>query len=89
MSSDKETGWHLDKKVPITLILVLTLQGVTGLWFIADMKKDIELLKAAMVEQHLRDERQDRSTADAVSLVRQDIRELSNKLDRLIERKSK
>lgn len=86
MASQDENRWHLDKKVPISLMLVLLMQGVAGVWAVADIKKDVELLKAAMIEQRNRDERQDKTTAEAVLQVRSDIKELSQKLDRLIER---
>ncbi len=86
MALRDENHWHLDKKVPIGLIVVLLMQGVAGVWAVADIKKDVELLKAAMLEQRYRDERQDKATADAVLQVRSDIKELGQKLDRLIER---
>ena len=86
MAQQDENRWHLDKKVPISLMLVLLMQGVAGVWAVADIKKDVELLKAAMIEQRYRDERQDKTTAEAVMQVRSDIKEVSQKLDRLIER---
>jgi len=90
-------GWHLDKRVPIGLIIVLAMQGIAGLWVIADIKKDVEVLKSTNIErverdkavsqlQHDRDERQDRSTAEGNSLVRADIQVLAAKLDRFLER---
>ena len=81
-----DNGWHLDKKVPISIILVIVMQGVAGLWVIADIKKDIEILKASMVQQRERDDRQDKASIDAASLIRSDLRELGQKMDRLIER---
>ena len=86
MAQQDENRWHLDKKVPISLMLVLLMQGVAGVWAVADIKKDVELLKAAMIEQRFRDERQDKATADAVLQVRADIQGIGQKLDRLIER---
>ena len=82
----QDNRWHLDKKVPVGIILVLLFQGAAGIWAIADIKKDVELLKDARVEQRDRDSRQDKATAEAVNLVRSDIKALSEKLDRLIER---
>lgn len=85
-AAQPDTGWHLDKKVPISIILVIVMQGVAGLWVIADIKKDIEILKASMVQQRERDDRQDKASIDAASLIRSDLRELGQKMDRLIER---
>ena len=53
---------------------------------IADIKKDVEILKASMVQQRERDDRQDKASIDAASLIRSDLRELGQKMDRLIER---
>ena len=78
--------WHLDKKVPISIIVVIVMQGLTGLWVIADLKKDVEILKSVAIEQRFRDERQDKATADSVLVVRQDILGVSQKLDRFLER---
>ena len=87
--SDTKESWHLDKKVPISLIAVLVMQAGAGIWAVADIKKDVELLKAAQIEQGKRDERQDKSSAEAFNLLRTDIKELTQKVDRLIERQSK
>jgi hypothetical protein len=89
MTAHQENRWHLDKKVPISIIMVLVIQAVSGLWFIADLKKDIEMVKLVQVLQRERDDRQDRTGAEQVALVRADIQELSKKLDRLIEREHK
>jgi len=84
--SDKEDQWHLDKKVPLSLIFAMLVQAAMVIWAIADIKKDVEVLKAAMVQQLDRDNRQDRATADAVGLVREDIKEVKVMLSRLIDR---
>ena len=78
--------WHLDKKVPISIIFALLIQASMGLWAIADIKKDVELLKDARGVQRDRDVRQDVAQAEAVGLVRGDIKEVGAKLDRLLER---
>jgi len=56
------------------------------IWAIADIKKDVEVLKAAMVQQIDRDNRQDRVGAEAVALVREDLREVKSMLQKLLER---
>lgn len=84
--SDKEDQWHLDKKVPLSLIFAMLVQAAMVIWAIADIKKDVEVLKAAMVQQLDRDSRQDRDADDAVGLVREDIKEVKVMLSRLIDR---
>jgi len=83
---DREQQWHLDKKVPLSLIFAMLVQSAMAIWAIADIKKDVEVLKAAMVQQLARDSRQDQAAADAVGLVREDIKELKSMLSRLIDR---
>ena len=84
--SDKEDQWHLDKKVPLSLIFAMLVQAAMVIWAIADIKKDVEVLKAAMVRQLDRDNRQDRAGAEAVALVREDLREVKSMLQKLLER---
>lgn len=78
--------WHLDKKVPLSLIFAMLVQAAMVVWAIADIKKDVEVLKAAMVHQGSRDDRQDRAAAEAVLLVREDIKEVKTLLNRVVER---
>lgn len=79
-------GWHLDKKVPISIILALLFQAATGLWFLANMSTDIELLKRSENQQHDRDERQDRAQAEAYLRLSEQLQKVADKLDRIIER---
>ena len=81
-----DNQWHLDKKVPLSLIFAMLVQAAMVIWAIADIKKDVEVLKAAMVQQIDRDNRQDRAGAEAVDLVREDLREVKSMLQKLLER---
>lgn len=82
-------SWHLDKKVPIALIVVMLTQFVSVIWFIADIKKDVELLKADSAVLHQRDIQQTDSLKDALKQMQDQFQRLDSKLDRLIERSSK
>ena len=84
-----EQGWHLDKKVPLSLILAMIVQVAMVITAIADIKKDVEVLKAQVATQASRDARQDNDMREAMSLLRASFSELNNKLDRLIERAHK
>lgn len=35
-------GWHLDKRVPVSIIAVLVVQLVGGIWTVAQMSGDIK-----------------------------------------------
>lgn len=88
MPEYRDTGWHLDKKVPISIILsLLTISGA-GLLVVADIKRDVELLKAQVSMQRDRDDRQDKAVAEAFAQLRDAQRETNAKLDRLIERQN-
>jgi len=84
-----QENWHLDKKVPLSLIFAMLVQAAMVIWAIADIKKDVEVLKAAMVQQLDRDSRQDKAASEAVSLVREDIKEVKLMLSRLIDRQAR
>lgn len=84
---NQDNNWHLDKKVPISIILLLFTQGVSGLWVIADIKKDVEILKVQSKTQNDRDDRQDRSAQEAYQLLRGQLEKMDLKLDRLVEKR--
>lgn len=79
-----ENGWHLDKRVPITLILTLLIQAAAGLWFAAKMDSRVMALEEARVEQRARDDRQDRAMLDSAALIRNDLGYIRQQLDQLI-----
>ena len=78
-------SWHLDRKVPVAIILVIASQFVGGLWVLAEMRKDIEVLKMQMSEQRVRDDRQDKTGADAMSLVRAQLDRIEGNQYRMAE----
>ena len=41
-------GWHLDKRVPLSLIFAVFVQTVTVVWFITDLRKDVDALDAGL-----------------------------------------
>ena len=80
----EDNRWHLDKKVPISIIAALFIQFLGGVWFMSKLESRIVALEAAKASQEKVDEAQDRRANDAVGLVRSDIQELSRKLDRMM-----
>lgn len=79
-------NWHLDKKVPLSLIFAMLTQAAMVIWAIADIKKDVEVLKTQVTTQAARDARQDSDVRDAMAQLREALATLNSKLDRLIER---
>ena len=49
----REEQWHLDKKVPISLIFAIVIQTVTITWFFADLSHRVEVNAKAIVEQDI------------------------------------
>lgn len=84
-----DARWHLDKKVPISIIAALFVQFLGGVWFMSKIESRVVALETAKVAQERIDERQDQRAGEAVNLVRSDIQELGRKMDRLVERTSK
>ncbi len=80
------SGWKLDKTIPITLIFILAMQLLAGVAIVADLKKDVEILKAQVVIQHERDQRQDVITTESDVMLRAQLDRIDSKLDRMFER---
>ena len=86
MTPQKES-WHLDKKVPLSLIFAMLVQAGMVIVVVADIKKDVEILKAQANTQKDRDERQDKTLAEVVSVLRTQLERMDGKLDRLTEKR--
>lgn len=79
--------WHLDKTVPISLIVAVLVQAGMVIWAIADIKKDVEILKSQTTAQRDRDDQQDKSSARQFSTITNSLDRIDSKLDRLIEKR--
>lgn len=82
-------GWHLDKKVPLSLIFAMLMQCAMVIWAIADIKKDVELIKADNVTLHKADDVASNTLRDSVATFNTQLSRIDMKLDRLIERSMK
>jgi hypothetical protein len=61
--------------------------AMAAIWFIADMKKDIELLKQyQLITQPNTDTAQDKYLAQSLEQVRDKLNRIDDKLDRIIEK---
>ena len=79
--------WHLDKTVPISLIVAVLVQAGMVIWAIADIKKDVEILKSQTTAQRDRDDQQDKSSARQFGTITNSLDRIDSKLDRLIEKR--
>lgn len=84
--TQQNDNWHLDKKVPLSLIFAMLMQGAMVIWAIADVKKDVEILKMQIATQIGRDERQDKASQESMQLLGARLEKMDLKLDRLIEK---
>lgn len=89
VSAPPAEGWHLDKKVPLSLIFAMLVQAGMVIWAIADIKKDVELLKQDAQALHVRDNQNIDALNTAIKSFTEQYTRLDAKLDRLIERTMK
>ena len=85
MANDEQ--WHLDKKVPLSLIFAMIVQAAMVLWVVAGIRGDVEILKVQLQAQTSRADQQDQSSAESLSLIRGQLDKMENKLDRALERR--
>lgn len=94
--------WHLDKRIPITLILAILIQTGGAFWWAGKMDERIRTLEDKLVattsmvvprseiEQRFKTlEIQLISNKESVDIVRNRLNSIDSKLDRLIERSKK
>lgn len=81
-----EGGWHLDKKVPLSLIFAMIVQVIVVTMFFADIKRDVELLKADTAVLHQRDSQLVNDSDKQSLIIQGQYQRLEAKLDRLIEK---
>lgn len=96
MPTPTDSHWHLDKKVPITLIVVLAVQLLGGLWFAARIveRDEAQEKRIEAIENDRKTENSERQSVigriavleGRVSDVKQAVQDANSKLDRLIER---
>ena len=76
-----QTEWHLNKSVPITLILGLAVQAAGVIWMFSSMASDIENNRERLAKVETKvGQIEDTAQAQAVQLVR-----IETRLDALME----
>jgi hypothetical protein len=79
-------GWHFDKRIPIATLLTLILLAAGGIWHIAEIRKDVDVLRESQRALADRVSRQDADNIRAFDRFYGELRQMNEKLDRLIER---
>ena len=71
MTAPTKESWHLDKKVPLSLIFAMLIQAAMVIWAVADIKKDVEILATAEIEDkaYLTASQENALTAGRVTLA--------------------
>lgn len=80
-----DTRWHLKKEIQLTHIISTVSIAVAAMWYVGEIKRDVEMLKAQASTQDSRDERQDKTAAGMSAALEKRLDRLDEKLDRLIE----
>lgn len=86
--SDETTSWHLDKRVPVVLIVTLLVQFAAVVWAFSSAFKDIEVNRDALVKAEVRlsfVERNLGSQAVQLGRIEEQISSVQRTLNRLIE----
>lgn len=51
MSESPEGQWHLDKRIPVALVMTIIVQTVGAVWWAATMQAELGRLSADMIRQ--------------------------------------
>ena len=80
-------GWHLKREIQLGHLLTTISVAVSVIIYVQKLDTRIAMLEQARLEQKDRDERQDKSSSEAIGLLRQQLERIEGKLDRLVERR--
>jgi TolA-binding protein len=75
------------KSSTLSLIFAMLIQAAMVIWAVADIKKDVEILKSRVATQQDRDDRQDKTLGEVVSRLQTQLERMDGKLERLIEKR--
>ncbi len=88
LRADEGRKWHLEKGVPIGIIVAMMVQFMGGLWFVSKLDARVYALETAAVMQREVDQRQDDSSRATRAEVLRQLERMDEKLDRLIEKRA-
>ncbi len=82
-------GWHLKKEVNLTIIISVIGIAITAVMGYADLKRDVALIQADNLVLHSIDARMLSEVREDRVVIRENFKDISLKLDRLVERERK
>lgn len=80
-----EVEWHLDKRVPIALIMTIVFQSMAAVWWASSMQSRLDSLERIISAQSQNESRLAR-VEQLTSSQSQALNSIEDKLDRVIER---
>lgn len=78
--------WHLDKKVPVTILIALSMNTIAGVWWASKVESRIERVEMLVLEQRTKDAQQDQVIVENRNERNARLDRIENKLDSLIVR---
>lgn len=83
----EQTHWHLKKEIQLGHVISTIIFAASGLFYVTKMDQRIAVIESQMVSQKDRDMMQDRQHSEALALIREQMKSMDGKLDRLVERR--
>lgn len=80
-----ETAWHLDKRVNVGHLLTTLAMAIAAFTWAGAMDRRVAVLEEKAATHVIDQRRQDEVLERAINAMREDMREVARKLDRLVE----
>jgi len=85
---ERVSDWHLDKRIPIALILTLLFQGATAIWWASGVSADLDRM-GQDIAQLKREDRERAERWDRLIVLETELKNISttiNKLEQTVTR---
>ncbi len=85
-------AWHLDRKIPIGIIITILFQAAGGLWFLSKLDSRLDVLEKQDAENvqvnkaFFALEANMRTTQDSQARIEKSLDKMNDRLNRLIEK---
>ena len=81
---NEDTGWHLKKEIQVGHLFTTITVAVSAVMYINTIEKRVAILEELQHQQLQRDERQDKTSAESMALIRAQLEKIDTKLDRML-----